>query len=436
MGLDATECVGGDVAAVEIPLAVESDASGLPSDAVSLTPYFVFLFSAVSLVGFYDSFATAFRYRMTTYARQEYGVELSVMASLFTWIYLGSCLSFIPRVLADVVGRKYLLWLSLAGMCLLHWLLGFARSPVEYAALLTAVSIFYRVDLWLLVMSEEAPPRHRGTAMALMVAVAGLGTLALGELVKRMGSAIDAWRGVARFPIYGLFLSIPLLFFLRETRHFQQVRVQNRRIMDCGLIWAPFDRRYRRPLFIISLLKMVVAGGVIAVISIVETDFLRVDNGFGQEIVGWLIQGDVFAITAGWLVAGLLSDRIGRRPTSYLLTAVFTVSLVLFALLPKGSVGVMVFSLVHNFASSGIYAVLRVAAMEYFPSDRRATAVAWTDLWAALFAAVSSWFLGIALGSWHLSLTAVILAAGAIVALVMPLYQLLPETIGRKLEEV
>jgi MFS family permease len=326
--------------------------------------------------------------------------------------------------------------LSLAGLCLLHWTLGFARSPVEYTALLTAVSIFYRADLWLLVMSEEAPPRYRARAMGVMVAFAGLGTLALGELVKRMGSAPDAWRDVAKFPIYGLLLAIPILFLLRETKHFENVRRKERRILDWSLLWAPFDPRYRRPLLVVSFLKMIVAGGVIVVISIVETDFLRVDNGLGQEIVGWLIQWDVFAITAGWLAAGFLSDRIGRRPTSYLLSVVYTLSLVAFALLPKGSMGVMVFSVVHNFASSGIFAVLRIAAMEFFPNDRRATAVAWTDLWAALFAAFCSWFLGIVLGSWHLSLSAVILAAGALVIVVMPLYQLLPETRGQRLEQV
>ena len=410
-------------------------AGGVQGADDRVTFYLIFLLLALSVVGFYDSFATAFRYRMTSYVRQEFGVELGVMAGLFTWVYLGSCFAFIPRVLADVFGRKTILWLSLVGMCALHWMIGYSRSPVEYTVFLTATSLFYRADLWLLVMSEEAPPRYRGTAMALMVAIAGLGTLALGELVKRMGPGADSWREVARFPIYGCLLSLPILFFMRETRHFQNVRAGNRRIVEWRLLWLPFATRFRRSLLVVSFLKMVLAGGILVVISVVETDFLRVDNGFGTEIVGWLIQGDVLAITAGWIVAGLLADLIGRRPATYILSAVYTASLALFALLPKGSTGVILFSVVHNFASSGIYAILRVASMEFFPNDCRATAVAWTDLFAALFAAFSTWFLSQLLG-WGLSLTAVIIFCALVIPFVIPLYQFLPETKGLRLEQV
>jgi MFS family permease len=324
----------------------------------------------------------------------------------------------------------------MVGLCLLQWLVGFARNPTEYAVLLTLLAIFYRSDIWLVVMSEEAPPRHRGLYSALMVAASGSGSLVLGQLVKGMSDEPDAWKMVARFPIYGLVLSIPILLFMRETRQFLRTKNEKRKLVDWAVLWAPFRRPLLKLLIVVSLLKTVIAGGVMSAVAIIETEYLRVDNGFSQQIVGSLVQWDVFATTLGWLVAGFLSDRIGRRRCFYGMALFYVVSLLCLALLPKGSLGVMVASVTQNFAVLGVYAILRVATMELFPNVCRASASAWSDLFLTLFAAVVSMGLSGALKQTGVSLSTVIVLAALAVPLVVPLYALLPETKGRRLEEV
>lgn len=406
----------------------------------NLTPYLVLLLVFLSIAGFFDSYATSFRYTMTTYVRRSFDVEMSTMVSLFSWVYLGSCLALIPRVLADIVGRRLMLWVTMVGLCSCLWLLSLARTPMEYGLLLTGLAIFYRSDIWLVILAEEAPPRHRGLYAAIMVTISGSGALVLGQLVKGMGDSLEAWRTVARFPLYGLILSIPIIFFLRETRHFEALRAsrrgKGRKLVDWSLLVAPFRGSLLRPLLLISTVKMVVAGGVMATIAIIETEYLRVDNGFSQETVGALIQWDVLAATLGWLVAGSLSDRIGRHRCLYLLAAIYVASLFLFALLPSGSTGVMVFSVVHNFAILGVYAILRVVTMELFPNECRATASAWSDLAVTLFAALTSRALGNFMAATDVPLTYIILGAAVVVPLVLPVYALLPETRARRLEEI
>jgi MFS transporter, putative metabolite:H+ symporter len=401
-----------------------------------LTPYLVLLLAFLAIAGFYDAFATSFRYTMTTYVRASFGVPMDVMVGLFSWIYLGSCLSFVPRVLADVWGRKAMLLATMVGLCVLQWLVGFARNPTEYAVLLTLLAIFYRSDIWLVVMSEEAPPRHRGLYSALMVAASGSGSLLLGQLVKGMSNETDAWKEVARFPVYGLVLSIPILLFMRETRQFVKMKSKKRRLIDWAVLWAPFRRPLLKILLIVSVLKTVIAGGVMSAVAIIETEYLRVDNGFSQEVVGSLVQWDVFATTMGWLVAGFASDRIGRRRCFYGMAGFYVASLLCLALLPKGSLGVMVASVTQNFSVLGVYAILRVATMELFPNDCRASASAWTDLFLTLFAALVSMGLSSALKQLGVPLSTVILVAALAVPLVVPLYALLPETKGRRLETI
>lgn len=406
-----------------------------------LTPYLALLLVFLSAAGFYDSFATSFRYTMTTYVRRSFDVDMGTMVGLFSWVYLGSCLAIVPRILADLVGRRWMLWVTMVSLCGLQWMLGFARSPMEYGLLLTLLAIFYRSDIWLVIVAEEAPPRHRGLYAAVMVAISGLGALVLGQLVKGMEDSDDAWRSVARFPVFGLILSFPILLFMRETRHFEALRKSRRegrrtKLVDWSLLITPFRGRLLRPLLLISTVKMIVAGGVMATIAIIETEYLRVDNGFSQETVGALIQWDVLAATLGWIVAGSLSDRIGRHRCLYLLAATYVASLLLFALLPRGSVGVMVFSVVHNFAILGVYAILRVVTMELFPNDCRATASAWSDLAVTLFAALTSRVLGGVMAATGVPLSYVILGAAAVVPMVLPVYALLPETRARRLEEI
>jgi MFS family permease len=425
--------------------------------------YLAFLVLMLAAAGFYDSYATTFRYKMITYVRADMDVELAGLLGLNSIIYLASCLAFIPTLLADVVGRKPVFLVTMTGLCVLQWLVGFAQTPLQYIGLLAVLAFFYKSDIWLIVMSEEAMPRHRGLLTALVVLLSGSAALVLGELVRGMGDEPGAWRAVAKFPIYGIVLVIPIALFMRETNHFRDMKSRRTALIDWRVIGEPFRRGFLRFLMVVSSLKMLLAGGVIATVTLIETDFLRVENGFSREIIGRLIQWDVVATVAGWLLAGFLSDRLGRRRVFYMLCILYSTTLILFALLPRGSTSVMVFSVLHNLASTGAFAILRVATVELFPSTCRSTAAGWTDLFTTLFAAVNvlvvgwvmaggglhaflearapgldAWLEGwLFTGAEHgMSKAAVIVAAALTIPLLMPLYRLLPETRARRLEEI
>jgi hypothetical protein len=63
----------------------------MTSSAVGgISRYHIGLIMAVGAVGFFDSYATSFRYRMTTYVREDFGVDIATMAGEFGWMYVAA----------------------------------------------------------------------------------------------------------------------------------------------------------------------------------------------------------------------------------------------------------------------------------------------------------------------------------------------------------
>src|SRR5262249_40372019 len=84
----------------------------------------------------FDACSPPFRFHMTTYVRQDFGVDLPVMLGLLSWVSVGSVLGILPRIAADVFGRRSALFVVTAGLCVVQWLVGFAHTPAQYAGLL------------------------------------------------------------------------------------------------------------------------------------------------------------------------------------------------------------------------------------------------------------------------------------------------------------
>ncbi len=417
-----------------------ASAGELSGPAARSRAYLFALLLLLSLAGFADSFATSFRYRMLTYARADFGVDISAMVSMMSWIYLASVLAFIPRMLADVVGRKTMLWTTLACLCVFQWLISFAQTPGQYVLGLSAMALFYKSDIWLIILSEEAPPSRRGLYTAMMVAVSAGGAFIMGELVSNMGDDPAAWRSIARYALFGL-IAVPFIaVFVRETPHYARLKSERATAFNWSTLLKPFRPGHLKPLIYISVLKAIIAGGITATISVVEGDFLRVVHGINTQTMGTLLKLDVMAVALGWLFAGAVSDRIGRHSCLYMLAALYAGSLIAFAAGAVGSTLVLAAFVAQNFAFAGMFAILRIATVELFPTDCRATASAWSDTFVVLFAAANIRLVGWLLkagdaGGTGLSLATIILICAAAVIVATPLFMALPETSRKVLKQ-
>jgi MFS family permease len=389
--------------------------------------YLAFLVAYVVLVEFFDAFATSFRYHMTTYVRQDFHVPLPDMLSALSWVYLGSCLGFLPRLAADIFGRRLMLWVAMTALCVLQFVVGFSRTPGQYVLLLATLAVFYKADIWMLVMTEEAPARHRGLYTALPILIGGAGAITVGELVHRMGDAPDAWRTVARFPIWGVVVAVPFCLGMRETARFRRRRLDVTRTNPLALAFAPFRRGYARPLVVMIGFKTMIGAATAAVIGLIGTEFLRVANGLSPSTVGRLIQLETIAMMAGAFNAGWVSDRIGRLNAARLFCVFYAAALLAMGLVPSGSSAVATLFVVQGHFAAAMMYLLRIVSFETFPNEFRATGSAWTDLVPTVAAIGIAQALGFVTGA-GVSLAAVVLGAAVVPLLALPLCSFLPET--------
>jgi hypothetical protein len=389
--------------------------------------YLVVLLVCLAFAEYVDSFATAFRYAMTTYVREDFGVPLPRMLAVLSWVYVGSFFGFVPRMLADVVGRRVMLWVVTAGLCLVQGAAAWARTPGEYAAILTLLAVFYKSDIWTIVMTEEAPPARRGLFATLPVLIGGSGGITVGLLIQHMGADAGAWRAVARFPLWGLVAVVPMAFAVRETRAYTFRPASAPRLGFRRILGAPFQEGYAGPLAAITGLKIIYLAVATAAIALIGTEFLRTVHGFDQTQVGRLVQAQTLAMMISAVGAGWVSDRIGRIRLGQIAAACYAVALAGLAVAPIGSRFVAVCYVLQAFFDAGVLCALRLLSIEMFPRTFRATASAWSDAVPTVFAIGTSWGIG-RLTSGGLPLSGVILGVAAAVLVLSPAIGGLRET--------
>jgi major inositol transporter-like SP family MFS transporter len=174
---------------------------------------------------------------------------------------------------------------------------------------------------------------------------------------------------------------------------------------------------------------------------VVGVEFLRVDNGFDPRLVGLAVQLEVLASAAGAAGGGWLADALGRRRVFYAFGVLYFLSLLALSLAPRVTSLVVAAYVSQSLASTGMNTLLRITGAEIFPSDRRATGLAWAELAMTLAAsgtvALLGWITaGRALFGVEVDLSRVIVGVAVLAAAALPLFALLPETRGVRLEEV
>ena len=241
-------------------------------------------------------------------------------------------------------------------------------------------------------LAEQFPPERRGFAISAHIAGGNVGTV----VVALIGVPIIAafgWRGASiAFGLPAIVIAIAILVLIRETGTDRAAAVAS------GSVRAAFGRILRdRDLRWLYLTSVLGGGGRgLGVVNLFVLIYLTKVLGFGENLSG-LMYGTliVFSVPTP-LVAGWLSDRIGRKP---LIIAVYLGGAIGFGLfLFAGSnllglwIGIVVMGLFSFAESPQLQALLADIAR---PSIRDAAfAVYFTlafgigSLWIAVYGAI------------------------------------------------
>jgi len=389
------------------------------------------LVSLVSLFEQYDLYLFALNLPLI---QRELGLAESSLGFLGGLVNAGSVPAVLLAGVADRVGRRRLLLVTVVAYTLFTGATAFASSGAVFVALQFLARIFAATEslLAVVVIAEEFEPADRGWGVGALGAITACGAGLASVLFGFVNHLPYGWRSLY---LVGLVPLACLTWWRRampETQRF------------AALAHAETGRPARTP--VAALLRdypgrLVAVAGATFLLWIVWSSALIFAPKYLLDAQHWqpawiaalTFCGGAIGII-GNPVAGRLSDRLGRRPVTAVFAAGFGVSTAAF----YSANGLVVIPLwiLLLFTSMGASVTISACGAEMFPTSARSTASgvrsAASTLGGATGLALVSLLYRLTGSNWH----AIALIAVAPLFAAVVVVALFPETAGRALEDI
>jgi putative MFS transporter len=344
---------------------------------------------------------------------------------------VGTLIGLVGAVLADRLGRRSMLIVSLIGTSIATGLSAFAPNLATFTALQVFVRGFVNLALIVgsIVVLEEAAEGSRAYTLALS-GIAWGGGFALGAgLLPVAEIGHNAWRILFALGGLGIFLVPGIARRMRETpRYAAMQRDGTSANFDDG------DSAFG-PRFVLVAAAMFLTAFFIAPASQFTNRYLADERGYsavGILLLRFVTQGPP-ALIAIWL-GGRLAERIGRRPVAATTTLALAAAGAVFFL--TGGPLLWLMLLASSFAGAMGGPSLSSFNTELFPTHTRGRAGGWL-LVAAVLGSVSgllvAGYLADPFGAVGRSVAVAAIAPAVVAIALIPR---LPEARGRLLDDV
>lgn len=344
------------------------------------------------------------------------------------------------NVMADRIGRRRLLLVTIVGFTVCTFVTAFVRTPAEFvvAQFLARMFIYSEEMLAIVVVTEELPARARGWGIGILVALGAVGH----GLAALMFAGVDVfpygWRALYFVGAVPLLMLIWLRRNLQETRRFQEYRAGFAADRATGFYAATEPLRHLISMYPGRMAVLAAAyfpfSYFVGTALAFQSKFLQQSHAYTPGDVSFLfLVGGLLAI-AGGLLGGRASDRFGRRKV---LVAALLANFVAFAAFYNGTGAALVsgwiLSVFTYFAVDALFAAL---GSELFPTSYRSTASGMRGIVGAVGSAcglLTEGSLFVWLGSHAAAITT--MSTVLLLSPVVVLF-LMPETATRELEEI
>ena len=239
-----------------------------------------------------------------------FGIAENAIADVNALFRLGVLPALVLAYLADVIGRRTLLLVTLAGASVATVWTSFAQTTNEFiiAQLLARAFIYTEELLCIVVIAEEFNERVRGWGIGALGAMGALGAGLAAMIFASVNLLPYGWRAL-------YFLgAIPLLYLLwlrrrlPETKRFESNQHKREYLRPIIALFANYPGR-------MALLIAMAIPAAFASANIVtfQSKFLQSEHGWHPaQVSTMVIIGGIIAIL-GATTAGTMSDRFGRR---------------------------------------------------------------------------------------------------------------------------
>lgn len=368
--------------------------------------------------------------------QETLGVAEEDIGKLAGFVRLGVLPALLLNMMADRIGRRRLLVVTIVGFTLCTFLTSFARNAVEFAVLqfLARVFIYSEEMLAIVVVTEELQARARGWGIGLMIAFGALGH-GLSALIFSIVEVLPfGWRALYFLGALPLVVIAQIRRSLPETERFEAHAA--RRSGDPGAWSAPLVALLTKSRFRLLAISAALAPVAFAAGSAIQfqSKFLQSAHGYSPGEVSLLfLAGGPLAMTGG-LLCGKASDRFGRCRVLAAIIVANTAATMAF----YNSAGAVVPAVwvLAIFTQFGIDVLFSALGSELFPTAYRSTASAMRSIVSTVAIATGLAVEGAfyqALGGHGQAITA--MAGFALLGPLLLLW-LVPDTAGRELEEI
>jgi MFS family permease len=291
---------------------------------------------------------------------------------------VGSVLGFLLAAQGDRIGRSRLLLITIVGYTV-GTILTAASPNLAWLTVAQFLAQIFLASEWAVAVTivvEEFPTSERGRALGVVTSMNTLGGITVGILAFAglQHTPLD-WRGFFVVGIVPLILLAIARRRMRETHRYTAVRETATGSLDQTSLLEPLRPEYLRNVLAVGLMHFFRFAAVAAG-AFWWPYYAQQEAGMSLSLSGLYLGIAGLVGAAGFVVAGRLMERWGRRPTFMLYVAgAAGFGIPLFQI---RSPGVMLpFLCLSIFFGLGSAAVTSAFSTEFFPTYVRSRAAAW-----------------------------------------------------------
>lgn len=366
-----------------------------PSVKHRVGKYFLYLVLILGIVEIIDAYCSVLPGAYPSVIAAEFlgslseDAQNSILAIASSITSLGLYVLFFNQYLADKIGRKKMLALTVLGMAVATLGMFLSVAFPIYVFFLFLLSFFYSSDIWLIYINEEAKPEKRAMYSNILLTIGLIGPIIM--IISRsifITETSSNWRGLMLFPIFlGFPLCILIFLTVKETLKYQEEKKEGLLKEKRGFIEdlkSVFQTQNRKAYIVVLIISFLYG---------FTTIFINLFEKYVAD-VGTLTQNQVtniFLLTAlsvliGYALNGL-SDKIGRKPLLYLWSFLMPISVIMWVVGATASNAL--FWVTFGYALThisywGLLGIVRLINLELIPTDRRGTGVGFRSLVQAI----------------------------------------------------
>ena len=368
----------------------------------------------------------------------ELAIPEAQLGDLGAIIRLGALPAFVFAVLADRIGRRKVLLITIVAYTVLTGATAFAPNAASFVVLQFLARIFAVAEVMLayVVIAEELDPDARGWGAGALAALGALGS----GLALALFAAVDilpmGWRSLYLIGLIPLVLIAWLRRSLPETKRYVAQAGERQASSIVGSAVRP----------ILDLMRMypgriLMIGSVIFLLSFAENAASFFGPKYLQEEHGWApYQYSLLGVAGGFVgifggaFAGRLSDQYGRKKVASVFLLAHPVLVLAFYQGFGWPLVPIWIAMLFSAIAGGV--VLATYGNELFPTSYRSTASGARTIIATLGGVLGLFAESVLYGIYQSHWTAISLLV--LVAFTAPLIVIIffPETSGRELEDI